>query len=69
MRRKEEEAYAGRGGTGPVVALPSTLFELGGGYKKKKKNCIVCESLQLTGRKMYTSANVSRNARLGANTP
>lgn len=34
MRRKGEEAYAGGGGTGPLVALPSTLFELGGGENR-----------------------------------
>lgn len=28
VKRKGEEAYAGRGGTGPSVARPSTLFEL-----------------------------------------
>lgn len=31
--RKGEVAYAGGGGTGPLVALPSTLCELGGGRK------------------------------------
>lgn len=45
VSRKGEEAYAGGGGTGPLVAMPSTLFEPGGG-----ESSIVCESLRLTRR-------------------
>ena len=32
--RKGEEAYAGGGGSGPLVAPPSTLCELGGGENR-----------------------------------
>ena len=44
-----------------LVALPSTRFEQGGGAALSLRN----ESLRLTGRKMYTSAD----AHTGENTP
>lgn len=34
VSRKREEACAGGGGTGPLVALPSTLSKLGGGENR-----------------------------------
>lgn len=59
--------YAGRGGTGLLVARPSTLFELGGEENRAVLSVSHLQSLT-TGRKMYTSACVSRNAGSGAST-
>lgn len=56
MIRKKEEAYAGLLG-----APPSTVFELGAGENRAV--------LFVSGKKMYTTATVGKNARSGANVP